>query len=124
MDRHGKCHKSVCRPFGSDSIADIGADCQETELCVCELVGALQLPQPKISRHCKVLSEANLLVSRREAQWVLYSLADDMPDWSRQALEAAVEASSRMPNMPRIARTSQMLRGRPYAADGMEKQAC
>ena len=64
---------------------------KEKELCVCELVGALQLPQPKISRHCKVLNEANLLTSRREAQWVLYSLADGTPDWTQKAMMAAID---------------------------------
>nr|WP_321458297.1 metalloregulator ArsR/SmtB family transcription factor [uncultured Cohaesibacter sp.] len=64
---------------------------QERELCVCELVQALQLPQPKISRHCRTLSEAGLVVSRREAQWVLYSITTDAPDWANKALQAAIE---------------------------------
>ncbi|WP_321448362.1 metalloregulator ArsR/SmtB family transcription factor [uncultured Cohaesibacter sp.] len=97
---------------------------KETELCVCELVGALQLPQPKISRHCKVLSEANLLVNRREAQWVLYSLANDMPDWSRQALEAAVEGIKQdLQYAEDCARLLKVERP-PVRCDGMEKQAC
>ena len=63
----------------------------DRELCVCELVGALALPQPKVSRHCKLLNEAGLITSRREAQWVLHSLNEEMPDWIRQALEAAID---------------------------------
>lgn len=63
-----------------------------TELCVCELVAALELPQPKVSRHLAVLKNAGLLLDRRDAQWVLYSIASNMPDWARGAVDAAVKA--------------------------------
>jgi ArsR family transcriptional regulator, arsenate/arsenite/antimonite-responsive transcriptional repressor len=65
---------------------------EEGELCVCELVAALDLPQPKISRHLAVMRDAGLLRDRRDAQWVLYALAPDMPAWARSAVEAAVAA--------------------------------
>ncbi|SKA74552.1 ArsR/SmtB family transcription factor [Desulfobaculum bizertense] len=42
------------------------------ELSVGELVEVLQLKQSRISRHLKILSEAGLLVSRRDGQWVYY----------------------------------------------------
>lgn len=64
----------------------------EGELCVCELVAALDLPQPKISRHLAVMRDAGLLRDRRVAQWVLYALAPDIPSWSRAAIRAAVAA--------------------------------
>ena len=37
----------------------------EGELCVCELTHALNLSQPKISRHLAHLREAGVLVARR-----------------------------------------------------------
>ena len=67
---------------------------REGELCVCELVGALDLPQPKISRHMRVLGAAGLVVSRREAQWVLYALNDKQPKWVSDALAAAVAGTA------------------------------
>nr|WP_321484259.1 metalloregulator ArsR/SmtB family transcription factor [uncultured Cohaesibacter sp.] len=97
---------------------------KETELCVCELVGALQLPQPKISRHCKVLSEANLLTSRREAQWVLYSLADTLPSWSKQALAAAVEGIQQDAQYAKDCERLTAVVRPPVRYDGGEKQAC
>lgn len=44
------------------------------ELCVCELVEALNLPQPKVSRHLGILKDAGLVLDRREAQMVFYRL--------------------------------------------------
>ena len=62
------------------------------ELCVCELVSALDLPQPKVSRHLAVMRDAKLLRDRRDAQWVLYALAPDMNDCVRTIVDAAVLA--------------------------------
>ena len=56
------------------------------ELCVCELVHALELSQPKISRHLKLLREAGLVADRRERIWVHYRLADTLPSWARRTL--------------------------------------
>jgi|ACQI01.1.fsa_nt_gi ArsR family transcriptional regulator len=64
----------------------------QDELCVCELVVALDLSQPKISRHLGALRDAGLLISRRDAQWVFYQIAKTMPDWRQQVLAAALHA--------------------------------
>lgn len=44
------------------------------ELCVCELVEILKMPQGKISRHLGVLKHAGLVQSRREGTWIYYAL--------------------------------------------------
>jgi ArsR family transcriptional regulator len=62
----------------------------EGELCVCELVSALAIPQPKISRHMAAMREAEIVTARRHAQWVFYSIAEDLPGWKREVLKAAV----------------------------------
>lgn len=40
----------------------------EQELCVCELEAIMQMSQPRISQHLKVLKHAGLVSERREAQ--------------------------------------------------------
>ncbi|MES1928685.1 ArsR family transcriptional regulator [Salinisphaera dokdonensis CL-ES53] len=62
------------------------------ELCVCELVHALELSQPKISRHLKLLRESGLVSDRRERIWVHYRLADTLPSWARTTLHEVVAA--------------------------------
>lgn len=46
------------------------------ELCICELMEVLQLPQSNVSRHMAYLKNAGLVDDRREAVWVYYSLAE------------------------------------------------
>ncbi len=45
-------------------------------LCVCELVDALQAPQPNVSQHLKLMKAAGLVEERREGRWVYYRLKD------------------------------------------------
>lgn len=45
---------------------------REGEVCVCELVAALDASQPKVSRHLAVLRGAGVVADRRDAQWVYY----------------------------------------------------
>jgi len=49
---------------------------QHKVMCVCELTAALNLAQPTVSSHLKLLEEAGLAHSRREGLWVNYHLAD------------------------------------------------
>lgn len=44
------------------------------ELCVCELVDALRIPQYKISRHLGKLRGAGLVEARRNGRWMYYSI--------------------------------------------------
>lgn len=46
----------------------------EDDLCVCEMVDALELPQYQISKHLTLLKNAGLLLAAREGTWVYYRL--------------------------------------------------
>ena len=59
----------------------------EGELCVCELTEALDLSQPKISRHLAQLREAGVVQSRRAGHWVHYRLHGDLPAWAMQIIK-------------------------------------
>ncbi|MEM9021495.1 MAG: metalloregulator ArsR/SmtB family transcription factor [Planctomycetota bacterium] len=45
------------------------------ELCVCDLIDVLELPQAKVSRHLAYLRRAGLVQARREGQWMHYRLS-------------------------------------------------
>ena len=44
-------------------------------LCVCELVGALRLPQYQVSKHIGILKNIGLVRTERKGTWVYYSLS-------------------------------------------------
>ncbi len=47
------------------------------EVCVCDLYEALQMPQPKVSRHLAYLRRAGLVSTNKRGLWVYYRLAED-----------------------------------------------
>jgi ArsR family transcriptional regulator len=59
---------------------------QENELCVCELTEAIQVSQPKISRHLAQLRACGLLQDRRERQWIYYKINPSLPSWITEVI--------------------------------------
>ncbi len=49
---------------------------QYKSLCVCEIQALLQIAQPSVSKHLKILENAGLVCSGKEGLWVNYYLAD------------------------------------------------
>jgi len=45
------------------------------EMCVCEIMVALDLTQPTASHHLNLLENAGLVKDRKEGKWVFYSIA-------------------------------------------------
>jgi ArsR family transcriptional regulator, arsenate/arsenite/antimonite-responsive transcriptional repressor len=46
------------------------------ELCVCDIVAALDTIQPKVSFHLSTLKEAGLITDRKQGKWVHYKMND------------------------------------------------
>jgi ArsR family transcriptional regulator, arsenate/arsenite/antimonite-responsive transcriptional repressor len=55
--------------------------------CVCELVPSLDLSQPTVSHHLKVLHEAGLISRERRRSWVYYRLRKDSVSVVTRALQ-------------------------------------
>ncbi|MGB0941219.1 MAG: metalloregulator ArsR/SmtB family transcription factor [Marinomonas sp.] len=64
---------------------------EESELCVCEFVEALDLSQPKISRHLALMKTANLLSDRRQGQWIHYRINETLPQWALNIIDNTAE---------------------------------
>lgn len=64
------------------------------ELCVCELTQALDVVQPKISRHLAQLRQCQLLLDRKQGQWVYYRLNPQLPEWVLSVLKQSSTANT------------------------------
>lgn len=49
---------------------------RDGEKCVCEITPHLNLAQPLVSRHLRILRNAGLIKRRKESTWHFYSLTD------------------------------------------------
>ena len=64
----------------------LGMLLDEDESCVCNLQGALEVSQPKVSRHLAVLREAGLVLARRQGVWMHYRIHPQLPAWALRVL--------------------------------------
>ena len=47
------------------------------EACVCDIAAGVEVSQPTVSHHLKVLRDAGLLTSQRRASWVYYAVVPE-----------------------------------------------
>jgi ArsR family transcriptional regulator len=78
----------LCKCLGDESrlslLCLMGVD---REVCVCDLVAALDAPQSTISRHLAQLRQCGLVVARRQGTWMHYRLNDALPEWALTTIE-------------------------------------
>lgn len=65
--------KALTEPIRLRILALLG----EGELCVCELVEVLRMPQSTVSRHLAMLKSAGWVIERRQGVWMYYRLAEE-----------------------------------------------
>jgi DNA-binding transcriptional ArsR family regulator len=70
-------HANVCQGLSDPKRILILYGLHERPMFVNELAEALNVPQPTVSRHLKVLRERHLVKTRREGPSVRYSVADE-----------------------------------------------
>lgn len=64
---------------------------ENNEICVCELIHALELPQSKISRHLLLIKLNKLITSRRKGQWVIYSPHSDISKFKKDIINMTIK---------------------------------
>lgn len=88
-DKQLSALESLFKALADDTRLRILALLQAGEICVCDIHGSLDLPQPTVSRHLAYLRRTGLVHGRKEGLWVHYRLAQ-LPDPVMQAVMDAV----------------------------------
>ena len=57
------------------------------EACVCDLMEALELDQPKTSRHLAELRKYQIVLDERRGKWVYYKLHPALPRWAFELIQ-------------------------------------
>ena len=79
------------------------------ELCVCDIVNTLGVPQPMVSRHLAYLKRAGLVQARREGLWMHYQLVAAQSLFHTKLLEC-LACSAR--EVPQLGKDSKQLKKR------------
>ena len=67
---------NVFKAFSDETRLRILKLLEHGELCVCDIVAALNTIQPKVSFHLSTLKEAGLIRDRKQGKWIHYRIDD------------------------------------------------
>jgi ArsR family transcriptional regulator len=73
MDRAGELLRALAAPIRIAIVLQL----RESQRCVHELVDALDVPQPLVSQHLRILKAAGVVAGERSGREVMYRLVDD-----------------------------------------------
>lgn len=60
---------------------------QNGEQCACKLLEEMQISQPTLSHHAKILCDSGLVSARKEGKWVHYSISAEGAETAVKALK-------------------------------------
>ena len=75
MDNDEKKVSTIFKALCDENRVRILALLKGGEKCACKLLEALDIVQPTLSHHMKILCDSGLVVSRKEGKWMHYSLS-------------------------------------------------
>ena len=64
----------ICKALGDENRVQIIKMLSGGELCACKILDAFNITQPTLSHHMKILTDCNLVNSRKEGKWTYYSI--------------------------------------------------
>ena len=70
----------------------------EGELCVCDLIAVLKLPQSTVSRHLAYLKRSCWVDTRREGVWMHYRLSRESCDICKELLKTFKKHAGNLPD--------------------------
>ncbi|MCQ2417778.1 MAG: metalloregulator ArsR/SmtB family transcription factor [Oscillospiraceae bacterium] len=59
---------------------------QNGEICACKLLEELNITQPTLSHHMKILCDSEIVSSRKEGKWMHYSISADGAEFAISCL--------------------------------------
>ncbi len=60
---------------------------EQGELCICDLMNALDMPQSTVSRHVAYMKNAGWLNDRRGGVWMYYSIKPELDNFTKSLAE-------------------------------------
>lgn len=61
------------------------------EKCACKLLEALNITQPTLSHHMKILCDSGIVVGRKEGKWMHYSISKEGAKTAKACLDALTD---------------------------------
>ena len=77
MERANQMKARVFKAMGDENRLTILTLLHTGERCACRLQEALNISQPTLSHHMRILLDAGLVSARKDGKWIYYSLSEE-----------------------------------------------
>ena len=67
------------------------------EYCACVLLDDLNISQPTLSHHMKILCDSGIVNSRREGKWNYYSINPDGCEYAKKLIQQIADKKMNLP---------------------------
>ena len=68
---------AMFKAFGDENRIQILQLLKDGEKCACHLLEEMNITQPTLSHHMKLLCDAGIVIGRKEGKWMHYSISEE-----------------------------------------------
>ena len=84
----------IFKAFCDENRVQILQMLQSGEKCACRLLEEMNITQPTLSHHMKILCDSGIVKGRREGKWMYYSISPAGVETARQYFDELTNAVS------------------------------
>ena len=93
MEINEKRAAAIFKAFCDENRIRILKQLRTGEKCACVLLDNLQITQPTLSHHMKILCDADIVISRKEGKWIHYSISQSGGEYAVACLKALTDTT-------------------------------
>lgn len=97
MDKH-KDNARVFKALCDEKRLAILELLQDGEKCACELLEKMDITQPTLSHHMKILCNSGIVAGRKEGKWMHYSISKDGTEHVKRLVNEITIVNPTKPN--------------------------
>lgn len=76
----------IFKAFGDENRIKILQLLRDGEKCACMLLEEMNITQPTLSHHMKILCDSGIVVGRKEGKWMHYAISSEGIDMAQEYL--------------------------------------
>lgn len=91
---------AIFKAFGDENRIRILQLLTAGEKCACELLEKINVTQPTLSHHMKILCDAGVVNGRKDGKWMYYSISSAGTTYAAECLQTLTQANFTSANQP------------------------
>lgn len=100
MDIDEKKASTVFKAFCDENRIKILKLLVTGEKCACELNEKINVTQPTMSHHMKILCDSGVVIGRKEGKWTYYSISSEGAAFAMQTLQVLTNTNNTAKSQP------------------------